>query len=525
MQAFATARGDEPTEWAIALRDLCVVDIDDHAMARPLEGRFPALKRAPCEKTKRGFHYFFARSPLADELCFYDGCGAVNAHVDFKSVCATGTSGIIVVAPSSDKVWVRAPWDTPIEPIPEGLLRYVAKPGVAAAAPAADAPAVQLKLVFTAEAGQEELLVDAARLAGWGFFAAAISERWAGAGAADSLMVPQPADRATFAALLSVLETGDVPPLFAPTDARLLALDAVADMLGAPAGAVDARLRLPNTTRLAYRVDLHDLCPAWWRADAEEEARMASRTSSDASLVAVDKALAKKLKYAPLAKDARWLFADLAPSGPAAVARGQHLLPAAPAAAAEAALPRLVLKLLAAHEGSLIAAGGAVLGAVAVGIAEGTDVDLFLHTCTIEAADDIVAHASKLAAAAYVESRTSVAITFTPKVAASGPEGKPFQIVLCLHRDRGQVLESFDMAPCKVLARVGESGALVVEALPAWVESMRSRAFWLDPTTWSASTIVRAMKYYVKGFECAGVPGVRRAAFAPAKLTGWRSCE
>jgi hypothetical protein len=51
------------------------------------------------------------------------------------------------------------------------------------------------------------------------------------------------------------------------------------------------------------------------------------------------------------------------------------------------------------------------------------------------------------------------------------------------------------MAPCKVLARVGDSGALVVEALPAWVESMRSRAFWLDPTTWSASTIVRAMKY------------------------------
>ena len=76
-------------DWSIGLRDLCVIDIvrsllpplfflppffrphalaplhqDDHALAPSMEAHFPELLAAPCEKTRRGFHYFFRRSPL-----------------------------------------------------------------------------------------------------------------------------------------------------------------------------------------------------------------------------------------------------------------------------------------------------------------------------------------------------------------------------------------------------------------------------------------------------------------------------
>lgn len=90
-------------DWSIGLRDLCVVDVDDHSLAADLEARFPSLRAAPCEHTRRGFHYFFRRSPLANVGRYFDGCGKVTPHLDFKSVCSTGTPGIIVVAPST---WV-----------------------------------------------------------------------------------------------------------------------------------------------------------------------------------------------------------------------------------------------------------------------------------------------------------------------------------------------------------------------------------------------------------------------------------
>lgn len=126
--------------------------MDDCKLVPELEARFPLLRTAPCERTRRGFHYFFLRFSLANVGCFYDGCGQVTPHLDFKSVCSTGTPGIIVVAPStwvvrlvvggptpshpypfpcSDKTWVRAPWDCDIVEIPDDLLKLVARPNAA----------------------------------------------------------------------------------------------------------------------------------------------------------------------------------------------------------------------------------------------------------------------------------------------------------------------------------------------------------------------------------------------------------
>lgn len=88
----------------LLLRDLCVVDVDTFADADALEARFPELRAAPAEATARGRHYFFTRSPLADEHGYYDGAAQRTPTVDFKTRAWGGGSGFVVVAPSQDKV-------------------------------------------------------------------------------------------------------------------------------------------------------------------------------------------------------------------------------------------------------------------------------------------------------------------------------------------------------------------------------------------------------------------------------------
>ncbi|KXZ42432.1 hypothetical protein GPECTOR_147g16 [Gonium pectorale] len=94
----------------ILLRELCVLDFDDEATALSYESLFLELREAPCETTCKGRHYFFRRPAFTDSKGFYDGARQTADEVDFKSVCATGTSGTIVVAPSDGKSW-----DSPYE--------------------------------------------------------------------------------------------------------------------------------------------------------------------------------------------------------------------------------------------------------------------------------------------------------------------------------------------------------------------------------------------------------------------------
>jgi hypothetical protein len=119
----------ENHDWAITLHDLCVVDVDSVEQASALEARFPVLLTAPAAKTRKGMHYFFRRSPLADEKGYLDGAAQREKGIDFKTVCSTGTGGILVVCPSPNKVWVRPPFGeaaTVMTAIPDDLLDAVA---------------------------------------------------------------------------------------------------------------------------------------------------------------------------------------------------------------------------------------------------------------------------------------------------------------------------------------------------------------------------------------------------------------
>lgn len=64
----------------ILLHDLCVVDVDSVELATELEAAFPVLLAVPCEKTAKGFHYYFQRSQLADDRGYFDGAGQVGGR-------------------------------------------------------------------------------------------------------------------------------------------------------------------------------------------------------------------------------------------------------------------------------------------------------------------------------------------------------------------------------------------------------------------------------------------------------------
>ena len=222
-------------------------------------------------------------------------------------------------------------------------------------------------------------------------------------------------------------------------------------------------------------------------------------------------------------------------------------------------LPPPVVAILQAHPTCVAVAGGAALGGVARYVDDGNDVDLFIYGLDQDGSSAVMQAIETLVASEFMDSdsvakygvtRSPAAITFTLKDQAKeshvGKEGaerrrlfttqRSFQVILGLHRARSQILEYFDLAPTKVLARVdpasmnkrvtrhaasgGANGVqLIVEALPSFVESLRRMAFHVDIMYWSPASVARITKYIVKGFECA-VPGVRRAAFPePGTIT------
>ena len=165
----------------------------------------------------------------------------VITDCDFKSVTRTGTGGIIVVCPSTDKNWIRAPWDVALTEISDALLKAVARPSTAeapssngtateepagsaeepastacapvTAAPGADADADAVLLSF--EGGDDGDLVVSGVRAGlvrkMEFCSALLSGRWQVEGNDETLPTLQmPCQRAVLEEILCLLEKGEI---------------------------------------------------------------------------------------------------------------------------------------------------------------------------------------------------------------------------------------------------------------------------------------------------------------------------
>ena len=129
------------TEWGLLLDGLCVVDCDSAAAVAAVEALGArdadvgaALARCAVQETSKGRHYVFYRPRFCDEEGYYDGArqtGVAIADADFKTRCATGTRGVLAVAPSKGKRWApgRAPWEVGDLPYaPRALVEAVAAP-------------------------------------------------------------------------------------------------------------------------------------------------------------------------------------------------------------------------------------------------------------------------------------------------------------------------------------------------------------------------------------------------------------
>lgn len=123
-------------------KDMIVIDVDDHNCVIELESKFPIILNTAIQQTSKGKHYFFKRSQKCDELEIVDAARKLFVQetdssneqiikkelpIDIKTVCSTGTGGVISIFPSKNKKWINTLYKTTttVLSLPDELLEYI----------------------------------------------------------------------------------------------------------------------------------------------------------------------------------------------------------------------------------------------------------------------------------------------------------------------------------------------------------------------------------------------------------------
>eukprot|EP00873_Tetraselmis_striata_P043705 jgi/Tetstr1/463969/TSEL_008774.t1 len=467
--AYCSKLANRAPDVCVILRDLCVIDVDSQEAALELRSAFPVLDDAPCERTTRGFHFFFERSGFADDGRFFTCHSAVRVGVDFKSIAATGTGGVIVVAPSTGKSWIRPLMTHQLMPIPDDLLAAVAAPRD---------PPFDLEIACT----DGSLAVQSPWLRRMEYFSP-----WVEGDLSQPALAPVTAAQARL--LFAVLEGSALPS--PPTDDMFESVRHAADILGAPSAALERRL---GSERMVRERHAHALSADLWAA------------LSDASL----HDLSGGVRYSPArhVDGADYLWARHGPRGlssPWAVAPD-------PASRALSRLPSAVAAFMRKHRESVVLAGGFVAGQVCELSPAWGDIDLFVHSCTgpeamalEESFRDMlmVVHASSMAVTASV-----------PRAELDGGGEVTAQLVRRIYADAASVVGAFDIPACKALLRFDRDDRLIAEGTADFVHCVSTMSFLVDFGKWGRGSVARVFKYVAKGFD-AIAPGLdRRKALA-----------
>lgn len=485
-------------ETGLLLSQLCCIDVDSTAVANELENRFPVLQQAAMETTAQGRHYLFSRSARCDSHGYYDGSRQRNSRIDFKTRCSSGTQGFLVVAPSPGKSWVRAPWESELQTlpnIPDDLLHAVARP---------QHTPEQLKIHFVAT---DEILhlVTPPWLWRCAYGQMFLSDTCSD-GAQQPLSMPLP-----IFCLQNFLDLSDACILngcYAGSSDQASDCVELADFLG-----LDKKLFKQLAADVAYAKRLQTHSQAWadsrcqelkWRLQLADD-----KMDPEVTLVEVDDSLAARLLYKPLSgstiEDRFQLFHSLPRALPKS--HSEKLLSASPSLAASDQMPPFVLKLLRQYKGKMMLAGGSVLGMVAAdnaNIGKGNDYDLFLFGISRDEATEIIK---------TILTEPEVELACTTGKAVSFRvlwynKSVDIQVILILAKSAAHVLHGFDWPPSKIGVLATKTGLRLV-ATPSWILAVQSLAFPVDPSTWSQSSPVRLVKYYTRGFDVI-IPGLRR---------------
>lgn len=473
------------TEYAILASTLCVIDVDSEAVAHALQERFPILASVPCERTRKGMHYFFKRSTLADEDGYYDARAPVCPGIDFKSRTARRSRGVVVVAPSTGKSWIRAPWDCEggIPIIPDDLLQAVAT----ARHPARD---------LTFECKDRELVeCTATRHTAPGSPYVSMFVDGGLDGTSPGTIMCHAFTAAAVKTAVAIVETREVPSNIC-THVRDEAF-AFCDFAGiAPERVASVRDRCEEID--AIKLVHPAMAEALNQTGTVDVCTQAPVTTCDNSIqlgpceVTLSKCAGVAPAPAPLVQD--------------------------PAAAVAHAIEPAALEWMHRFPGKVVCAGGRVTGAVCATVSAGSDTDLFVITEDVAEADyilDYVRSDRRVRRGRFTGYAYSMIVSdtsYTDDVSGTPPQDAIVQLVLTLNRDCETLIRGFDYAPSKCAAYIDpESGQITIKSTPDWLASIRAMAFPIPKAAWTESSILRLVKYVdVKGFR-AYLPGLDRS--------------
>lgn len=465
------------TDVCMVLHDVCVVDVDNMSLVYELEKQFPILTTVPTEKTKRGHHYFFIRPPEADKEGYYDGANQRIKGIDFKSICQTGTGGIVIVAPSTDKTWVRPPWKCEMIHMPMDLLNTIADP---------KHKSVNVFLQFNN--GSCFFVESCKWLNNMSYFDPLFDDDGYSYVDIESAF-PVPCSYSKFTKLLDTLDSNSLSEEY-PTRDFYLGLIETADILGL-APRLLARL-IRGVPR--FQLDMAEMCPEWWSSLYKEKMWRIHGACDNSILLDIPRVI----KFEPMQKGEGWLFPFMIHAHNDAP--GKNVMNVE-----WNSTYTVVASLLHAYPGKVVLAGGMALSVVS-NTTKGSDYDLFIVSPDPNEATRIVNDIRDT----FFKDCSRVIITCNA-ITIVLPNGEIVQVVLRLYKNVAQILVGFDLPPCKVAIYDDGSYNLVAKCTPSWIASMRHKAFPLDISQWGLASPIRVMKYIAKGFDVF-VPGLRRMA-------------
>lgn len=457
-------RRKKTNDMGILLKTLCVVDVDTRELVTELESRFPILRECPCEDTKKGRHYFFRRSSLCDSVSYMDQRSGVIPKVDFKTRCSTGSAGLIIVAPSKGKKWLRKPWRMGdiLRPIPDDLLQAVAVPMQRFES---------VTLVFPQDNNRRLVYRDSPYIHLFELITEAVK------GGHEVPLLIGTAEQMTELIHLCMHRT------FSKWPVDVEGIQRLADYLCCR----------PKVTR--WLSSTIPVSPTAWISSlgtVSEEWAKSSCLGND-----VFKVTDLILSYEPLPKDSRWLFLGHRPID---LLSGTRMLRKDIRGYAKTTIPDAVLMLMDIFPNVVLAGGAALDLASPHLLAPPSDYDLFVtgatedeFRCLLQSASDVLQ--------AKVAAQTGNAVTFLTKGNTS------IQIILRRFDSIAHVLQTFDIGPCQVAYHDNE-----LWATRLWIECMRRMAFYVNFWNWSNASVSRIFKYYTKGFEIF-VPALQREMF------------
>jgi hypothetical protein len=110
-------------------KELIVVDIDDKDMGDNFMKLYEFANTVITE-TKKGYHFYFQRTDKCDAANMFDGARQMFINpdepypIDIKTICKTGTSGVISIPPSKNKKWLRKLGDYDPLPMPDRFVDF-----------------------------------------------------------------------------------------------------------------------------------------------------------------------------------------------------------------------------------------------------------------------------------------------------------------------------------------------------------------------------------------------------------------